>query len=310
MNKALIIIAGPTAVGKTSTSIEIAEHYNTEIISADSRQIFKELQIGTAVPTKEELTRVPHHFIQTISIHDYYNASIFEQQVEDKLKQLFIKHDRIILTGGSGLYIKTVCEGIDDLPRIDPSLRQELAEKHKIEGIESLRFMLKRLDPDYYNTVDLKNHKRILKALEVSIMTGRPYSSFLKHEKKARDYQVIKICLNRDRKELYERINKRVVKMVEKGLVQEARKFYEIYKQQKLNSLNTVGYRELFSYFSGAMGLDEAIDLIKRNTRKYARKQISWFRREKDMVWFHPDETKEIIDYINKHIQDEADKSL
>ncbi len=297
--KSLIVIVGPTGIGKTDLSIEIAKEFNTEIISSDSRQIYKELKIGTAVPTDEQLTQVKHHFIGNKSIYDYYNASMFELEVIDTLNDLYQKYDQIVMTGGSGMYINAVCNGIDDLPTIDQELRNDLINKFKHEGIESLRMQLKMLDPESYNKIDLKNPKRILKALEVSIQTGKPYSSFLSKSKKKRNFKIIKVGLERNRDELYERINLRVDQMLDEGLVEEARQFYI---DRKLNSLNTVGYKELFDHFEGNITLEKAVELIKRNSRHYAKRQISWFLRDKDWTWFHPDNKNEIIEFIKSNI--------
>ncbi len=294
-NKHLIVILGPTGVGKTRVSIEIAKKLKTEIISCDSRQIYRELKIGTAVPSEKELAEAKHHFIQNKSIYDYYNASMFEFEVLDLLENLFRKYRYVLMVGGSGLYINAVCYGIDDLPAVDQSLRKELAEKYETESIESIRKQLKLLDPEYYSKVDLRNHKRILKAIEVSLMTGRPYSSFLKNRKKERPFNILKIGLSVEREELYERINNRVDRMIENGLANEARQYY---KDRLLNSLNTVGYKELFDYFDNKITLKKAVELIKRNTRNYARKQLTWFKKEKDISWFSPDETNKIIDFI------------
>lgn len=293
--KSLIVIVGSTGIGKTDLSIEIAEEFSTEIISSDSRQIYKELKIGTAVPTDEQLNRVKHHFIGNKSIHDYYNASMFEYEVIDVLQELYKNHDKVVMTGGSGMYINAVCDGIDDLPTIDQKLRDDLIKKHEEEGIESLRMQLKIIDPETYEKVDLKNAKRILKALEVTIQTGKPYSSFLSKTKKKRDFQIIKIGLERDRAELYERINLRVDQMVEDGLVQEAKQYFSF---RHLNSLNTVGYKELFECFDGIITQEKAIELIKRNSRHYAKRQISWFARDNEWEWFHPDDKSKIINYI------------
>jgi tRNA dimethylallyltransferase len=294
-NKHLIVILGPTGVGKTRVSIEIAKKLKTEIISCDSRQIYRELKIGTAVPSEKELAEAKHHFIQNKSIYDYYNASMFEFEVLDLLENLFRKYRYVLMVGGSGLYINAVCYGIDDLPAVDQSLRKELAEKYETESIESIRKQLKLLDPEYYSKVDLRNHKRILKAIEVSLMTGRPYSSFLKNRKKERPFNILKIGLSVEREELYERINNRVDSMIENGLANEARQYY---KDRHLNSLNTVGYKELCDYFDNKITLEKAVELIKRNTRNYARKQLTWFKKEKDISWFSPDETNKIIDFI------------
>ena len=295
----LIVILGPTGIGKTDLSIEIAKALGTEIISSDSRQVYKELKIGTAVPTNDQLNQAKHYFIGNKSIYDYYNASMFELEVLELLNELFLKKDSVVMTGGSGMYINAVCDGIDDLPAIDMELRDSLIKKYEDEGIESLRIQLKMLDPESYGKVDLKNPKRMLKAIEVSIQTGKPYSSFLSRSKKKRDFNIIKIGLERDRAELYERINMRVDQMVEEGLVEEAMRFF---KDRHLNSLNTVGYKELFDHFDGLITLEKAIELIKRDSRHYAKKQISWFGRDKDIVWFHPEEKDKIISFIQSKI--------
>ncbi len=293
--KYLIVILGPTGVGKTRVAIEVAKKFKTEVISCDSRQIYRELRIGTAVPSDNELAEVKHHFIQSKSIYDYYNASMFEFEALDLLDKLFRNYKRVVMVGGSGLYINAVCYGIDELPTIDPGLRKELAEKYKKEGIESIRKQLKLLDPEYYSVVDLKNHKRILKALEVSIMTGKPYSSFLLHQIKERLFNIIKIGLSMARDELYKRISERVDRMIADGLLDEAKQYY---KDRNLNSLNTVGYKELFDYLDNRITFENAIELIKKNTRNYARKQITWFRKDRNIKWFNHDETDNIIDFI------------
>lgn len=296
--KKLIVIIGPTGIGKTDLSIEIAQELNTEIISCDSRQIYKELKIGTAVPTNIQLNKVKHHFIGNKSIYDYYNASMFEVEVLELLDKLFLKNKTVIMTGGSGLYIDAVCKGIDDLPTIDQELRAELINRLNKEGIESLRMQLKMLDPDYYKEADIRNPKRILKALEVTLQTGKPYSTFLTKSRRTRDFKIVKIGLQRNRNELYERINLRVDQMIDDGLIDEARIFY---KDRLLNSLNTVGYKELFNYFEGSGTLEKAIELIKQNSRHYAKRQISWFGRDKEIAWFHPDRKNEILEFIRNN---------
>ncbi|MEN8118820.1 MAG: tRNA (adenosine(37)-N6)-dimethylallyltransferase MiaA [Bacteroidota bacterium] len=295
----LIVIVGPTGIGKTDLGIHLAQKLDTEIISADSRQFYNELKIGTAVPTNEELQKVKHHFIGNKSIHDYYNASSFEFEVIDLLSRLFKVKNPLILLGGSGMYVDAVCQGIDDLPEIDMEIRNHLIEKYENEGIESLRFELKKLDPDYYEVADLKNHKRLLKALEITMMTGQPYSSFRKKVIKKRDFSVLKIGLNIKRSVLYQRIDQRVDNMIENGLVKEAREFLPL---KNLNSLNTVGYKELFPYFEGEYSLDRAIELIKRNSRRYAKRQLSWFNRDKEINWFNPDESEKIFSFVNKNL--------
>lgn len=298
--KHLIIITGPTASGKTDLAVTLAEHFDTEIISADSRQIFKEMRIGTAVPDDEVLHRVKHHFIQTRSVKEYYNAFMYETEVIDLLEQqLFVNHDVAIMCGGSMMYVDAVCNGIDLIPDPDMAVRNRLWQQFENEGIEPLRQQLLQLDPEYYKICDLNNHKRIIKALEVSIQTGKPYSSFRTGNKKQRSFSIIKIGVNYPREILHQRINQRVDKMIGEGLLDEARSLYPL---KHLNSLNTVGYRELFDFFDNKTSLETAVELIKRNTRRYARKQISWFNGDKDLVWFQPDKVDDIINYCNSKI--------
>jgi len=301
MQKFLVVITGPTGIGKTSVGIDVARHFNTEIISSDSRQIYKELSIGTAVPDETELKTVPHHFIHSHSIDEDYNASRYENEALELLEKLFLKHDVVLLVGGSMMYVDAVCKGIDLMPDADPEIRTALKEKLTSEGIESLRRQLKTLDPNYYETVDLKNPNRIIHALEITIQTGKPYSSFRKQTAKGRDFQIIKIGLNCERQELHNRINLRVDKMIESGLIEEARK---VYNKKHLNALNTVGYRELFSWFDGEITKEKAIELIKRNSRRYARKQLTWFRRDEEMAWFEPHESKRIIESISEKMKE------
>ena len=293
--KTLIVIVGPTGIGKTDLAINIAQKLDTEIISADSRQFYKELRIGTAMPDQEQLEAVKHHFTGHLSIHHYYNASRFEIDVLRFLELFFKTNDHAILVGGSGMYIDVICSGIDDLPDIDQEIRTGLQQKFEKEGIESLRFELKRLDPEYYSIVDLKNPKRILKGLEICLMTGKTYTSFRTSEKKKRDFNIVKIGLNMDREKLYERINQRVDKMIESGLIDEAREFYP---QRDINALKTVGYKELFECFDGKYDLNKAIELIKRNSRHYAKRQLTWFGRDKEIRWFEPDQQNEILRFI------------
>jgi len=273
----LIVITGPTAVGKTEVAIEVAKSLKTEIISCDSRQMYREMRIGTAVPANEELAAVPHHFIGNLSIHDYYNVSMFEQDCLQLLDKLFMKHETVIMTGGSGLYIDAVCKGIDDFPTVDTEIRKTVTGWHESEGIEYLRRQLKILDPDHYAKVDLRNHKRIMKAIEVCLQTGKPYSSFLTAQKRKRPFEIEKILLNRPREELFDRINRRTTQMMEQGLLEEAQ---VLYPHRHLNALNTVGYRELFAYMDGQYGLETAIELIRRNTRRYAKRQLTWFAKD------------------------------
>ncbi len=298
--KILIVITGPTAVGKTAASIATARHFHTEIVSADSRQIYRELSIGTAVPSAAELEAVKHHFIHTHSIHDTYNASRYESEAVELIENLFKKQDIVVLTGGSMLYIDAICKGIDDIPDIDPGLRDTLKERLETEGIESLRLQLKKLDPVYYHNVDLKNPARIVHALEVCMMTGKPYSSFRKSTPKKRSFTILKTALNCERSELHNRINARVDQMVASGLEQEA---HSVFGLRHLNSLNTVGYREFFSYFEGKISREKAIELVKRNSRRYARKQITWFRNDPQVTWFNAGDTNRLIEFIKSQIQ-------
>ncbi len=294
-SKELIIIAGPTAVGKTELAGRLASELKTEIISADSRQIYREMKIGTAVPDESLLRAVKHHFIRVKSIHDYYNASKYEFEVLDLLDSLFEKYNRAVMVGGSGLYINAVKFGIDELPPMDPDLRMKIKYRIENEGIESLRKELRILDPETYLKIDLKNPKRIQKALEICLITGKPYSTFLKNKKKNRNFHIKTIILNTEREKLYQRINQRVLKMMENGLEEEAK---SLYRYKDVNALNTVGYKELFNYFDEILPLGEAIHQIQANSRKYARKQITWFRRYNDAVWFEPDDFDKIISYI------------
>ena len=280
--KKLIILLGPTGVGKTELSLQMAEELGTEIISCDSRQMYREMKIGTAAPTEEELKRVPHHFIGHLSIHEYYSCGRFEIDALAKCNELFQSHDTVIMTGGSMLYIDAVCKGIDDIPNIDEELRQSLLERYQNEGIENIRQELKILDPDYYKIVDLQNHKRIIHALEVCIQSVKPYSSFRSESVKKRPFTIEKIGLNRPREVLYDRINKRVDIMMENGLLEEAKSLYTF---KELNALNTVGYKELFNYFDGIWTLDFAIQMIKQNSRRYAKKQLTWFNRDSEITW-------------------------
>lgn len=299
MQKTLIVIIGPTGIGKTSTSIALADHFKTEIISADSRQIFKELNIGTAKPTARELASIKHHNIGSHSIHQYYSAWEFEQDALALSAKLFRLHNQVLMTGGSMLYIDALCKGIDDLPTIDEELRENLYKQYQNEGIESIRRQLKQLDPTFYNQVDLMNHKRVIHAVEICLMTGEPYSKLRTNTIKERPFNMVKIGLEMEREEIYQRINKRVDHMIEEGLIEEAR---GLYPHKQLNSLNTVGYKELFDHFDGMHNLEKAIELIKRNTRRYAKKQLSWFKRDKEIVWFHPRETNKIISFIEQNI--------
>jgi tRNA dimethylallyltransferase len=297
----LIVITGPTGVGKSDLSIKLAKHYQSEIISADSRQFFRELFLGTAVPAAEDLKAIPHHFIQTRSIHDYYNVSEFETEALELINQLFVSINPLILTGGSMLYVDTICKGIDDIPTVDPLIRDEVIKWYHINGIDALQQRLLELDPEYFQIVDLNNHKRLLHAVEICQMSGKTFTSFRRNTVKQRPFRIIKIGIRLDREVLYERINQRVDRMMGAGLLNEAK---NVFPHRSLNSLNTVGYKELFSYLDGNCTLDEAIDLIKRNTRKYARKQLTWFRRDPDIKWFQPDQIHEIIKYTDHKMEE------
>lgn len=294
--KKLIVILGPTGVGKTDLSIDIANHLQCPIISSDSRQIYKGLIIGTDAPTQKQQQRAKHYFVSTLSIEDYFSASQFEDEAIALLSELHKRHNSVVMSGGSMMYIDAVCKGIDFLPTIDTTLRQQLMELYDKEGLDPIRMQLKMRDPVFYDQVDLKNPKRVIHALEVCIMTGKPYSSFRTDSIKERPFEIVRIGLTRPREQLYARINARVDQMIERGLVEEARSFYP---HKHLNSLNTVGYKELFSYFDGNCTLEFAIDKIKQHSRNYARKQLSWFNRSDDIHWIDlSDETldaKEII---------------
>jgi tRNA dimethylallyltransferase len=295
LDKTLIVITGPTAVGKTQLCLDIARHFNIPVINADSRQIYKELSIGTAKPTEKEIQDIKHYFVGTLSLQDYYSASIFEQQVLELLDNLFLENDYALMSGGSMMYIDAVCDGIDDIPTIDDATRETMKRRLKDEGLERLVEELHRLDPEYYAIVDRQNPKRVVHALEICTMTGKTYTSFRKKVKKERPFKIVKIGLNRDREELYGRINARVDQMMKEGLLNEARNVYQL---KDLNALNTVGYKELFKYIEGIWSLDEAVERIKGNTRRYARKQLTWYKKDPMIRWFHPNQKEEIINYI------------
>lgn len=296
----LFILLGPTGVGKTELSLSLAEHLHSPILSCDSRQLYKQLKIGTAAPTSEQLKRVRHFFVGSLDLDEYYNAARFETEVIELLENLFQETSCVLMTGGSMLYIDAVCKGIDDLPTVDPALRQELIDTFEKEGLEPLRAQLKIVDPVYYDTVDLKNPKRVLHALEICMMTGKPYSSLRTSQVKQRPFNIIKIGLTRDREELYDRINLRVDQMMADGLLDEVK---GLYPYRNNNSLNTVGYKELFMYLDGKYTLQEAIDKIKQNTRIYSRKQTTWFKRDSSISWFHPDEGEKIKLFIEDKLK-------
>lgn len=299
MSKNLIVLIGPTAVGKTELSLQLAEHYKTCIISADSRQLYKDLEIGTAAPTPSQLQRVKHYFIGTLKLTDYYSAAQYETDVLSLLDTLFLEQDTIVLTGGSMMYIDAVCKGIDDIPTVDEDTRKLLLDRYEAEGLDRLCSELKLLDPEYYKIVDLKNPKRVIHALEICYMTGKTYTSFRTRTNKKRPFNIIKIGLTRDREELYQRINQRVDLMIEEGLIDEGK---SVYPYRHLNSLNTVGYKEIFNYLDGTWELPFAIDKIKQNSRIYSRKQMTWFKRDQEIKWFHPEQKTEIFEYLRQSI--------
>ena len=277
--------------------LDIAQHFGIPIINADSRQIYKELKIGTASPTIEQMRRVPHYFVGSLSLHDYYSASLFEQQVLEILQREFEHSDYALLTGGSMMYIDAVCNGIDDIPTVDDATREALKARLSSEGLEPLVEELRRLDPEYYEIVDKQNPRRVVHGLEICLMTGKTYTSFRKREKKERPFRIVKIGLNRDREELYNRINQRVDQMMTDGLLDEAQRLYPM---RHMNALNTVGYKEMFAYIDGTWTLEEAVERIKGNTRRYARKQLTWYKKDEQIRWFHPDEIEQIYSYISQ----------
>ncbi len=289
------MITGPTAVGKTALTIELAQHYGIPIINADSRQIYRELKIGTAAPSDEQLQQAPHLFVGTKSIDDYYNASMYEQEVLSYIKESSSPIE--LLSGGSMMYIDAVCNGIDDIPTVREDIREEMKRRYKEEGLEALCEELKQLDPEHYAIVDRQNYRRVIHALEICHQTGKTYTSFRTQQKKERPFHIIKIGLNRDREELYQRINQRVDQMMADGLLDEVKGLVE---KRHTNALNTVGYKELFDYLDGRWPLEEAVERIKGNTRRYARKQLTWYKRDEDMRWFHPDDIQDILNYITQ----------
>lgn len=293
--KTLIVIVGPTGVGKTALCLDVAELFDTAIVNADSRQMFKEIPIGTAAPTKDEQKRVKHYFVGNLSIEDYYNASMFENDVISLLERLFQEKDIVIMSGGSMMYVDAVCNGIDDIPTVKEEIRYAVKEAYDKNGLNALCKELENLDPEYYSIVDKNNPKRVIHAVEICLSTGKTYTSFRTNIKKERPFKIVKIGLIRERETLYERIDRRVDKMMDDGLLNEVQ---NLYPYRKLNALNTVGYKELFDYMDGKCTLDEAVFKIKCNTHKYCRKQLTWFKRDKETKWFSPDNVEEIINYI------------
>ncbi|MEJ6979575.1 tRNA (adenosine(37)-N6)-dimethylallyltransferase MiaA [Pedobacter sp. P351] len=292
----LIVIAGPTAIGKTELAIKIADHFQTEIVSADSRQFYKEMEIGTAKPSPDELGSVKHHFINSLSVTDDFSVGEFEIQAIAVLNAIFKKNKYAVLAGGSGLFIKAITEGLDNLPKADPSIRSELNLLFEKEGIKSLREKLEQLDPEYYNVADLNNPQRIIRALEVTLSSNKPFSRFHTKQKADRPFKSIKIGLNIERPDLYDRINTRVDIMFDSGLINEVK---SLLPYRHLNALNTVGYSEIFDYLDGKITLEQAKESIKQNTRRFAKRQLTWFRKDTDIHWFEPFQYQEILDYIH-----------
>lgn len=295
-DKRLVVIVGPTGSGKTDLSIRLALHYRAPILSTDSRQVYRGLPIGTAQPTDEQLQAVEHHFIASHDLNDNFNCGEYEMQALARLDELFTSHDYVVAVGGSGLYIRALCEGMDDLPQADAALRRELAARLESDGIEPLAEELKTLDPTYYAEVDRSNPARIVRALEVCLQTGLPYSQLRTGIRRRRNFDIVKVGVELPREELYDRINRRVDRMLAEGLEAEAR---AVYPHRHLNALQTVGYREFFDYFDGLISYDQAVELIKRNSRRYAKRQLTWFRRDEEIRWFRPDQTDTIINHID-----------
>lgn len=298
--KTLIIITGPTGVGKSELALSVAQKYDIPIISADSRQIYREMSIGTDAPTEEMLRMVPHHFIATRDVTEYYSASIYEQEALRVIQDVHRDRHVALLVGGSMMYIDAVAKGIDEIPDVKPEIRERLWKRFGQEGIAQMREELRRLDPDYLTRIDPNNHKRIIHALEVCLTTGSPFSSFHTHSHKRRPFEIIKIGLNRDRAELYARINQRVLSMIDRGLIDEARR---LLPYRHLNALNTVGYKEAFVLLDGKISLEECIQKISKNTRVYARKQLSWYRRDDQITWMHPAHLNDIMQHIDTRIK-------
>ncbi len=292
----LLVLTGPTGVGKTELSLQLAEHYGAPIISADSRQFYRDIPIGTAAPTAEQLARVKHYFVGQLALTDYYSASCYEEEVLRLLDTLFQEHAYVLLTGGSMMYIDAVCKGIDEIPTITDEVRREVLEHYHRVGLEALCEELRERDPVYYGEVDLKNHKRVIHAIEICRQTGGRYSDLRTRQVKQRPFRIVKIGLIRPREELFDRIARRTEQMMADGLLDEARRVYPL---RHLNSLNTVGYKELFACFDGTMTFDQAIEKIKRNTRVYSKKQVTWYKKDPDMHWFSPDDKEAIIEYID-----------
>lgn len=293
--KTLLVLSGPTGVGKTEISLQLAETFSTVILNADSRQLYRDIPIGTAAPTSDDLARVPHYFVGKLGLEDYYSAARYEAEALRLLERLFRERDIVLLSGGSMLYIDAVCRGIDDIPTISDEVRSAMRQRYAQEGLEALAAELQRLDPEYYALCDVRNPKRVVHALEICHMTGHTYTSYRIGRRKQRPFRIVRIGLCRERAELFDRINRRVDAMVADGLLEEARRVLPF---RNCNSLNTVGYKELFRYFDGEWTCDEALEKIRRNTRVYAKKQMTWFKKDAETVWFHPDQTDAIRFFI------------
>lgn len=291
MTNNLIVLLGPTGVGKTDVAADLAQSFKCDVISADSRQFYREMKIGTAVPSDELMASVNHHFVRFLSVNSYYSSSMYERDVMNLLPDLFSKKNVVVMAGGSGMYIDAVCQGIDDIPDVEKEIREKYNAMYLESGTEGLRRALRLLDPEHYDKVDLKNHKRIIRALEISESTGRPYSSFLLRKRRERDFRIIKIGLKREREELYNRINSRVDNMISEGLESEAQ---GLYRYRNLNALNTVGYREFFDFFEGLISKEKAIELIKRNSRRYAKRQMTWWAKDNEIHWIPADNKDDI----------------
>ncbi|UCS95618.1 tRNA (adenosine(37)-N6)-dimethylallyltransferase MiaA [Echinicola marina] len=298
-DKYLVVVVGPTAVGKTNLCINLAKNFDTEIVSSDSRQFYREMQLGTAKPSEDELSEVRHHFVNNLSIFEDYDVRKFEKEALALMEKLFKSHDVLIMTGGSGLFVNAICEGFDDIPDIDPSIRENLNELYNKEGITAIQQKLKELDPEYYTAVDINNPQRLIRGCEVSLGTGKPFSSYRIKKKVNRPFEIIKVGLERTREELYDRINYRMDLMVGAGLFDEAEK---LFPYRELNALQTVGYSEIFGFLEGDYDKEEAIRLLKRNSRRYAKRQFTWFRRDDEIRWFSPEDEEGILAYIRSQI--------
>lgn len=298
MTKTLFVLSGPTAVGKTELSIRLAEHLGSPILNADSRQMFRDLPIGTAAPTAEEQARVSHYFVGNLGLEDYYSAARYEEESLALMEMLFQTHDHLMMSGGSMMYVDAVCKGIDDIPTISAEVRAEVLARFETEGLDRMLAELRLADPVYYAEVDLRNHKRVVHALEVIYQSGKPFSSFRTGQRKERPFRVVHIGLERPRPELFDRINRRTTLMVEAGFIEEARR---VMPYRHFNSLNTVGYKEIFQYLDGEWELDFALDRIRKNTRVYAKKQMTWLAKNPEIRWFHPDDVEAIWQYVDEN---------